>query len=153
MGDNYIRNDHWVIDDRSGLKIRSSEARREWTGAVVHKDDWEARHPQDFVRAKPERAIVRNPRPRPVDTFQGPLDTTVTVAALPGSTTLTVASSVRMEAGDFITVMLDNGEPFRVLLLAVPDSVTLSLFAALPAAVSVGNMVYDNTAMSHAVLP
>lgn len=153
MGDDYRRNDHWVIDDRSGLKIRSSEARREWTGAIVHKDDWERRHPQDFVKARPERAIVKDPRPRPVDTFQGPLDTTVTAAAAAGSTTLTVASSVRMEPGDFLSIMLDNGEAFRVLLVAVPDSTTLSLFAALPCAVSAGNMVFDNTAMSPAVLP
>jgi len=44
--------DYWVICDRCGCAVRSSQARLTWEGYVVCPDDWEPRHPQDFVRAK-----------------------------------------------------------------------------------------------------
>ncbi len=46
----YVPGDYWVTDDRTGFSMRSSEMTEEWTGYVVHKDEWEPRHPQDFVR-------------------------------------------------------------------------------------------------------
>lgn len=153
MADEYIAGDHWVIDDITGTKVRASETRKMWNGALVSRENWEPRHAQDFVKARPERAIVKDPRPRPVDTYQGPLDTTLSASAVAGATSLTVTSSARMETGDFITIMLDNGEPFRVLLQAVVDSVTLTIQVGLPGAASSGNMVYDNSAMSPPVLP
>ena len=153
MADNYRQGDHYVIDDRTGRKVWASESRMEWTGAIVDRKDFEPRHPQDFVRARPERAIVKNPRPRPVDTFGGPLDTTLTAAAAAGATSLTVESSVRMEVGDYVSVMLDSGEPFRSLITTVVDSATIIIDPGLPGSAASGNMVYDNTAMSEAVLP
>ena len=42
--------DHWVECERTGMVIRSSDARKEWTGLVVAKEEWEPRHPQDFLR-------------------------------------------------------------------------------------------------------
>lgn len=46
------RGGHWVICDRTGMAIRAEDAREEWTGAVVAKEVWEARHPQDYYRAR-----------------------------------------------------------------------------------------------------
>ena len=124
-----------------------------WNGAIVHKGNWEPRHPQDFVKARPERAIVKDARPPPTPSFVGPLDTTLAADAVPGATSLSVASSVRMEAGDFLSIMLDNGEPFRVLLIDVPDAASITIERGLPGAASSGNMVYDNSAISPPVLP
>lgn len=153
MADDYIPGDHWVIDDRTGFKVRSSSTRREWTGAIVDRSQFEPRHPQDFVRAKPERAIVRNPRPRPVDVFAGPLDTTLAAAALAGAVDLVVTSSARMQAGDYLNILLDDGGVFRVLLTVVVDSTHITIGTALPGSASAGNMVFDNSAMAPAVLP
>lgn len=36
----------YLIDDRSGRKIRYKDARTEWTGSRVHKADFESKHPQ-----------------------------------------------------------------------------------------------------------
>jgi len=36
----------FLIDDRSGRKIRYKDARREWNGLRVHKKDWEGKQPQ-----------------------------------------------------------------------------------------------------------
>lgn len=55
----YIPGNRWVICDRTGMAFRLSEMRREWTGAIVHKDEWEPRHPQDFIQG-----IVDDPSPK-----------------------------------------------------------------------------------------
>lgn len=47
--------DHWVECERTGMIIRSSDARIEWTGAIVAKEEWEPRHPQDYIRGVVDR--------------------------------------------------------------------------------------------------
>lgn len=49
-----------------------SELRREWSGLRVCRDCWDPRHPQEAVRAKPDRQYVRNPAPEPADVFVEP---------------------------------------------------------------------------------
>jgi hypothetical protein len=65
----YIRGDYNVIDDRTGRKVKRSECRLEWNGALVHKDEWEARHPQDFVRGIPDDQSVPLPRTEGTTSF------------------------------------------------------------------------------------
>ena len=64
---------HWVSCDRCGCDVRAGDARITWEGFVVCPDDWEPRHPQDFVRAKEDRispeGFVRSESP---DTFITP---------------------------------------------------------------------------------
>ena len=36
----------YAISDRSGFRYRYRDMRKEWTGAVVGKDEWEAKQPQ-----------------------------------------------------------------------------------------------------------
>ena len=36
----------YLIDDRSGRKIRYKDARTEWNGLRVYKKDWEPKHHQ-----------------------------------------------------------------------------------------------------------
>jgi hypothetical protein len=50
---------NWVTCQRCDFNIRSWDAMKEWTGAIVCPDCWEPRHPQDFVRG-----IKDDPRPR-----------------------------------------------------------------------------------------
>lgn len=50
----YKPGDHWVICDVCGWAYRHSDMKRRWDGAVVCKEDWEIRHPQDFLKAQPE---------------------------------------------------------------------------------------------------
>jgi hypothetical protein len=57
------------IDDRSGFCVYASETRKEWNGAIVDRRSYEARHPQDFVRARVDKQSVPDPRPRPADVF------------------------------------------------------------------------------------
>ena len=64
--------DFWRICDRTGRKVLASDTVKEWTGAIVQRKSYDARHPQDFVRARPERPGVTDARPRPTDVFQLP---------------------------------------------------------------------------------
>jgi hypothetical protein len=65
---------HYVICDECGFKIRASESRKRWDGMRVCQQDWEPRHPQDFVRGRRDRQAVANARPEPVDVFLEPGD-------------------------------------------------------------------------------
>jgi len=66
----------WGICDRCGFKYPLKELRKEWTGLKVCKNDWDPRHPQDFVRGVPDNQTLSEPRPRPTDVFVGPGDVT-----------------------------------------------------------------------------
>jgi hypothetical protein len=66
--DKYRRGSYKQIDDRTGFVTRANRSKKEWTGAIVDEDEWEARHPQDFVRGRPEHRSP-NPSPEPVDDF------------------------------------------------------------------------------------
>lgn len=71
-GNNYRPGDFWRIDDRSGKKVRSSETVKQWDGLIVHRDEYEDRHPQDFVRGRTDHQNVPDPRPEPEGRTVGP---------------------------------------------------------------------------------
>lgn len=48
----YEPNNHWNLCDVCGCAIRAKETRKTWDGLVVCPDDWDYRHPQDFVRGR-----------------------------------------------------------------------------------------------------
>jgi hypothetical protein len=59
---------NYSVCDRSGFKVRAVQLVKEWTGRMVRRQDWEPRHPQDFVRGRAEKA-KGSPRPEATDTF------------------------------------------------------------------------------------
>lgn len=58
-----------VICDVCSKKIKASDAKQRWDGFVVCPDDFEHRHPQDYVKAKVDKITVPFTRSRPVDVF------------------------------------------------------------------------------------
>jgi hypothetical protein len=72
-----------AISDRSGMEFPYTEMVKEWNGMLVHKSEYEARHPQDEVRyhgaeghglryAKPARSeneVARMLDPNPFETI------------------------------------------------------------------------------------
>jgi hypothetical protein len=56
------RGSHQFICDVDGMAYPSSEKRKRWDGAIVHRDNWEARHPQDLVKAVKEDTSVKDAR-------------------------------------------------------------------------------------------
>jgi hypothetical protein len=65
----YKKGDHLVVCDISGQTYYASECRMTWDGKYVYKDNWEPRHPQDFVRSKTDNQSVPISRPRQEDQF------------------------------------------------------------------------------------
>lgn len=80
----YIPGDFWRICDVCGIRYRASQTRMRWDRLMVCEKDWEPRHPQDNVRARPDRMAVPNPRPDAVDVFV----TSATMVSDDGLTTL-----------------------------------------------------------------
>lgn len=65
MNDQFILGDHNAICDVCGFKCKRSQMKKRWDGAIVCKADFETRHPQDLIKARPERQGVKDARPEP----------------------------------------------------------------------------------------
>jgi hypothetical protein len=61
--DNFVLGDSKACCDVCGFDFKQSQLRKRWDGAMVCKADYEPRHQQDFVKARPERSIVKDARP------------------------------------------------------------------------------------------
>ena len=61
---------HWVYCDRCSSAIRAKDAKKTWDNLIVCPDDWEPRHPQDFVRGRRDDIRAKEPvRSEPEDRF------------------------------------------------------------------------------------
>ena len=52
-----------------GLIYKASEMKQRWDGIFVCGPDWEPRHPQDFVRSRPDQRRLPFTSPEPTDVF------------------------------------------------------------------------------------
>lgn len=136
---NYKHGDYNVIDDRSGFKVKASETRREWTGSRVRASDWEARHPQDFVRAKGDIQRVPDPRPGATDKSTETA-TTLSADEATGQTVLSVTATGGFEVGDPIVIHLDTNET-HLSTIASFDASTVTISTPIPSKASSGNAV------------
>lgn len=88
----YQKGEHLVVCDRSGRVYDSSNTRKEWNGLIVGKDEWEPRHPQEFVRGIRENIAVKQARPGGVKSID--LSTTIDdITPVSGSVTSSVYTS------------------------------------------------------------
>lgn len=51
----YKAGDNWVECQVCGMDIYASEVKTRWDGVLVCPEDYETRHPQDFVRARKDK--------------------------------------------------------------------------------------------------
>lgn len=66
MSKNYYVSGEWnVTCDVCSKKIKSSQAKQRWDGFIVCPEDYEQRHPQDFVKARTDKVSVPFTRPIP----------------------------------------------------------------------------------------
>lgn len=67
---NYLKKgDNNIECDRTGFKIKASDAKKEWNGFVVRKESYERRQPQDLLRGFPDNQSVAVSRPGTGDEF------------------------------------------------------------------------------------
>lgn len=73
MARTWFKNGEWnvwcMVCNR---KIKSGESLKRWDGLIVCKDDYENRHPLDFLRARQERITVPFAAPTSFDQFDNP---------------------------------------------------------------------------------
>jgi hypothetical protein len=65
MADNFRLGDSKACCDRCGFHKYQSQLKKEWTGAMVCRECFELRHPQDELKARSERNNVKDARPEP----------------------------------------------------------------------------------------
>ena len=106
----FNKRDPLVISDRSGLTYDRSNTKKEWTGLIVGKDEWEPRHPQEFRRGIREDIAVKEARPGSPLTATlavGLADLTAVSGAVAGGAYTSGAAS---EVRPFVYWTLDLGE-------------------------------------------
>ena len=70
MSRNYYVSGQWnVTCDVCSRKIKAGQAKKRWDGLIVCHDDYEERHPQDFVRARQDKISIPFSRPIPTLIF------------------------------------------------------------------------------------
>lgn len=71
---NHLQLGNWnCLCDSCGRKFKALDLRRRWDGLMVCAEDYEIRHPSDFLRVQKEKIAVDFSRPYPTaDTFIGP---------------------------------------------------------------------------------
>lgn len=70
MPQNNLKWGDWnAICDCCGFKFKASELRERWDGLMVCPEDWESRHPQDFLRVRGDNPSVPWTRPESDDEF------------------------------------------------------------------------------------
>jgi len=65
----YNKGDWIAVCDSCGRYFKASSLRKRWDGFMVCTDDWEPRHPQDYVRGKAEKQTPPWTRSKPGDSF------------------------------------------------------------------------------------
>lgn len=58
-----------VTCDVCGFEYASDVVKKRWDGLITCPDDWEMRHPQDFIRGVKDDPSVPFARPEPPDNF------------------------------------------------------------------------------------
>lgn len=70
VNNNYFKHGSWnVICDVCGVRHKADQVRKRWDGLIVCAEDWEADHPQKFLRVRSDPKPVRFVRSEPSDTF------------------------------------------------------------------------------------
>jgi len=90
----YRPGDFWRMCSRCGFRFRASQTYLTWDGLYVCIDDFETRHPQDFVRGRADQIRAPNPRPEPEPVFVTGTDYILTEDGAPIQTEGGVALTV-----------------------------------------------------------
>ena len=135
------------ISDRSGAAYRLRDMRKEWTGMLVGKDEWEAKQPQLMVVKTPaDPQALRNPRPdRTEPAVEVLLQWNAFKSSSSGSSTITVTEPGHgRSTGD--VVRFRSVEDFDGFTGTAIESSTGYSITVLPGTVATDNVSYYYTA-------
>ena len=113
--------------------------RQEWTGQWVHKDVWNPRHPQDYVKSITEDPSVFPSFP---DVEQVIGETTLRGGHAKFAKSITLTAISGLAEDDPIGIVLDNGTVHWSFLTADPIGSVAIIREGIPYAAASGNVVY-----------
>jgi hypothetical protein len=99
--------EHYVRCDNTGLRILSGDVRKQWDGLLVWKEQFDERHPQEFVRGVVDNFAVRDARPESPDF--------VTLASVTVPFTSTTGASIVLATADAGSLKYLSFVRFRVV--------------------------------------
>ena len=143
-----------VICDQCGFKFKSSDIRKRWDGLMVCVDDWEPRHPLDFIKGREDDPSVPYARPDATDsTIEEHGDESVNITFESSgnihdwNTTLTAPRTAALLSGD------SYGDITTIYKTATGDTLTVKKFLGddirvIPADIkAVIRLEYDGTSL------
>src|ERR1700744_2070089 len=144
MARNYFKSGEWnVYCMVCNRKIKSGESLKRWDGLIVCREDYENRHPMDFLRARQERISVPFTSDTSFNQFDGPNYPPYPFCTAPGSSGIAgwgVAGCMRAVLG------FPNGLPNTVP--EIPDEPTYLLMELISGGewllMSGGNLITKN---------
>lgn len=71
-GNFYKAGDWLALCDICGFRFKASKLKKNWKHEMVCPEDFELRHPQEFVRVRPEKISTPWARPEPADQYTAP---------------------------------------------------------------------------------
>lgn len=146
----YAPGEFYRICARCGFRFHASRTRKTWDGLYVCFEDFESRHPQDFVRGRKDSQNVPDPRPEMAISFVGPAVTKLSAAASAGALTLSVDSSARFVATNRIGVTLSSGNVEAHVVQGVPDGTSILMTAALGDSAPAGSKITNYSVVTAA---
>ncbi len=133
----------FAISDRSGFRYRYKDMRREWNGALVGRDEFEAKQPQlGPFRKVIDAQALRDARPdqaNPVQTFE--VKTTNGITYL-GNGNWSTAGVAELPSKIETTTAL-QGQVGQVLINESIESVTVTGLSATGSVGSISNVIAD----------
>jgi len=69
----YKDGDYLIESDLTSRIMYKSESVKLWNKLIVHRDEYEIRNSQDFLKARPEREPFKEVRPRSVEFITTPI--------------------------------------------------------------------------------
>jgi hypothetical protein len=107
LPDKHMTREHYVRCDNTGLRVLSGDVRKQWDGLLVWKEQFDERHPQEFVRGVVDNFAVRDARPESPDF--------VTLASVTVPFTSTTGASIVLATADAGSLKYLSFVRFRVV--------------------------------------
>lgn len=88
MAASYYKSGSWnFICEVCGQQYKAEQMRKRWDGVITCPNDWEPRHPQDFVRGVKDNPSVSISRPEPPEVY-------ISICTIPGRSAVPALATV-----------------------------------------------------------
>lgn len=109
MKNHLILGNYNALCDSCGRKFKALDLQKRWDGLMVCKEDWEPRHPSDFLRVQKEKIAVPWSRPYPAQDNFIPQNLWVNPADILGNTEQTALDFRKVIPEQLYALVISGG--------------------------------------------